>query len=98
MINLYRIERPVRFFGFIVLLLMIEAIILAIPLVVTYLDTGLVSRFTTAILVTRLVIISVFLAFAGVILDTVTRGRREMERLFYLQLSSDPAHLASVRP
>ena len=98
MINLYRTERPVRFFGFFALLLMIFAIILAIPLVVTYLDTGLVPRFPTAILVTGLVIISVLLAFAGVILDTVTRGRREMKRLFYLQLSSDPGHPASVRP
>lgn len=98
MINLYRTERPVRFFGFFALLLMIVAIILAIPLIVTYLDTGLVPRFPTAILVTGLVIISVLLAFAGVILDTVTRGRREMKRLFYLQLSSDPAHPSSVRP
>jgi glycosyltransferase involved in cell wall biosynthesis len=82
--TLYRIERPVLFFGTIGALLIIAAIILAIPLVLTYLDTGLVPRFPTAILATGLVIIAVLCFFAGLILDTVTRGRREMRRLAYL--------------
>ena len=53
----------------------------------TYLDTGLVPRFPTAILATGLVIIAVLCFFAGLILDTVTRGRREMRRLAYLALA-----------
>ena len=65
-------------------LLLVAAIILAIPLVLTYLDTGLVPRFPTAILVTGMVIVAVLCFFAGLILDTVTRGRREMRRLAYL--------------
>ncbi|KAB7643696.1 glycosyltransferase family 2 protein [Polymorphobacter fuscus] len=90
MLNLYRAERPVRFFGIIAGVLLLVALVLAVPLVVTFMETGLVPRFPTAILVTGLVIIAVFSAFAGGILDTVTRGRREMKRLFYLQLSADP--------
>ena len=82
--TLYRIERPVLFFGSIGALLLIAAILLSIPLVITYLDTGLVPRFPTAILATGLVIIAVLCFFAGLILDTVTRGRREMRRLAYL--------------
>ena len=82
--TLYRIERPVLFFGSIGALLVIAAIVLSIPLVITYLDTGLVPRFPTAILATGLVIIAVLCFFAGLILDTVTRGRREMRRLAYL--------------
>ena len=82
--TLYRIERPVLFFGSIGALLIIAAVILSIPLVITYLDTGLVPRFPTAILATGLVIIAVLCFFAGLILDTVTRGRREMRRLAYL--------------
>jgi glycosyltransferase involved in cell wall biosynthesis len=82
--TLYRIERPVLFFGTIGALLLAAAIILSIPLVMTYLDTGLVPRFPTAILATGLVIIAVLCFFAGLILDTVTRGRREMRRLAYL--------------
>jgi glycosyltransferase involved in cell wall biosynthesis len=85
-LTLYRIERPVLFYGTIGLLLMLGAVILSVPLVITYLDTGLVPRFPTAILVTGMVIVAVLCFFAGLILDTVTRGRREMRRLAYLAL------------
>ena len=82
--TLYRVERPVLFYGTIGALLLLAAIILSVPLVVTYLDTGLVPRFPTAILVTGMTIVSVLCFFTGLILDTVTRGRREMRRLAYL--------------
>jgi hypothetical protein len=82
--TLYRIERPVLFYGSFAALLLAGAIILAAPLVLTYLDTGLVPRFPTAILVTGMTIVAVLSFFAGLILDTVTRGRRELRRLFYL--------------
>ena len=85
-VTLYRIERPVLFFGSIGALLVALAILLAIPLVITYLNTGLGPRFPTAVLVTGMIIIAVLCFFAGLILDTVTRGRREMRRLYYLSL------------
>lgn len=87
-VTLYRIERPVLFYGSIGALLLALAVVLAIPLVITYLDTGLVPRFPTAILVTGMVVIAVLCFFAGLILDTVTRGRREMRRLYYLSLAA----------
>ena len=83
-VNLYRIERPVLFFGGIGALLVLAAVVLAIPLIFTYLETGLVPRFPTAILATGMTIIAVLCFFAGLILDTVTRGRREIRRLAYL--------------
>ncbi len=86
--TLYRVERPVLFYGGIGALLVIAAIILAIPLVRTYLQTGLVPRFPTAILATGMVIVAVLCFFAGLILDTVTRGRREVRRLYYLSLDA----------
>ncbi len=82
--TLYRVERPVLFYGTIGFLLLLTAIILAIPLVLTYLEIGEVPRFPTAILATGTVIVAVLCFFAGLILDTVTRGRREMRRLAYL--------------
>jgi glycosyltransferase involved in cell wall biosynthesis len=82
--TLYRIERPVLFFGGIGAALLVAALILSIPLVITYLDTGLVPRFPTAILVTGMAIVATLCFFAGLILDTVTRGRREVRRLAYL--------------
>src|SRR4051812_9349359 len=86
--TLYRVERPVLFYGIVSTLLLIAALLLAIPLVRTYLQTGLVPRFPTAILVTGMVIVAVLCFFAGLILDTVTRGRREVRRLAYLSFSS----------
>jgi glycosyltransferase involved in cell wall biosynthesis len=82
--TLYRVERPVLFYGGLAALLTLAAIILAVPLLITYLDTGLVPRFPTAILATGMVIVAVLSFFTGLILDTVTRGRREMRRLAYL--------------
>ena len=87
-VTLYRIERPVLFYGSIGALLVALAIVLAIPLAVTYVNTGLVPRFPTAILVTGMIIVSVLCFFAGLILDTVTRGRREVRRLSYLSLAA----------
>ena len=89
--TLYRIERPLLFFGAIGLLLTIVAVVLAAPLAVTYAQTGLVPRFPTAILVTGLVILAALNVFAGLILDTVVRGRREMRRLAYLALRAPGA-------
>jgi glycosyltransferase involved in cell wall biosynthesis len=87
-VNLYRVERPVLFYGGIGELLLLAAFLLAIPLIRTYLPTGLVPRFPTAILVTGMVIVAMLCVFAGLILDTVTRGRREVRRLAYLSHSS----------
>ncbi|URD61789.1 glycosyltransferase family 2 protein [Sphingomonas sp. KRR8] len=82
--TLYRVERPTLFYGAIGAVLLATALVLAVPLVTTYLHTGLVPRFPTAILITGMVIIAVLCFFAGLILDTVTRGRREVRRLAYL--------------
>jgi glycosyltransferase involved in cell wall biosynthesis len=90
-ITLYRIERPVLFYGSIGAFLLALAVILAVPLVITYLNTGLVPRFPTAILVTGMTVIAVLCFFAGLILDTVTRGRREVRRLAYLSLNGPGA-------
>jgi len=88
--TLYRVERPVLFYGLIGALLLVAAIVLSVPLVITYLDTGLVPRFPTAILVTGMTIVAVLCFFAGLILDTVTRGRREVRRLAYLSHDAPP--------
>ncbi|MCA1748356.1 MAG: glycosyltransferase family 2 protein [Sphingomonadales bacterium] len=84
MIDLFRAERPVAFFGGIGALLALAAVILAIPLAITYAETGLVPRIPTAILSTGLTLLACLSFFSGLILDTVVRGRREMRRLAYL--------------
>ena len=89
---LARFERPLTFFGSIGGAFAVAALALAAPLVSTYLATGLVPRFPTAVLATGLMILAFLSVFAGLILDTVVHGRREVRRLAYL------AHRAPVRP
>jgi hypothetical protein len=83
-IHLFRIERPVLFYGSIAAALAVVALILVTPLTITYVRTGLVPRVPTAILVTGLMIMAALSFFCGLILDTVVRGRREVRRLAYL--------------
>ena len=83
-LTLYRFERPLWFFGAGALVLGLLGIVLSVPLIVTYADTGLVPRMPTAILVTGLIILAALSFFTGLILDTVVRGRREVRRLAYL--------------
>lgn len=87
-LRLYRSEKPLRFFTAIGVFLMVISIGLAIPIVVTYLEEGVVPRLPTAVLSTGLMIVAMLSVSSGLVLDTVTRGRREMKLLAYL---SQPA-------
>jgi len=80
-------ERPLPFFSAIAAILAVSSIALTVPIFITFMETGLVPRFPTAILATGMMLLA-FLSFAcGLILDTVTRGRRELKRLHYLSIS-----------
>jgi len=81
---LYKNERPLQFFSVVGCIFVAIALALGVPLVVAFLKTGLVLRQPTAILATGLVVLSALSFVTGLILDTVTRGRREMRRLAYL--------------
>jgi glycosyltransferase involved in cell wall biosynthesis len=94
-LTLYRFEKPMLFFGIIAALFALAAVVLAVPLVVTYVETGLVPRFPTAILATGMMILAFLNLFTGLILDTVVRGRREMRRLAYLGHPGPQADAAS---
>ena len=83
-VNLYRAERPLAFFSAIGLALTIVSVGVAIPVFVTYLETGLVPRLPTAILSTGLMMLGSLAIAVGLVLDTVTRGRRETKLLAYL--------------
>jgi glycosyltransferase involved in cell wall biosynthesis len=81
---LYRREHPARFFGWIGILLAILAIALAIPIVLEFLHSGTVPRLPTAVLCVGLMLSAGGLFCCGLVLDTVTHGRREIKRLIYL--------------
>jgi hypothetical protein len=94
-------ERPLQFFSLTAVALVTSSLLLALPLITNYLETGLVPRLPTAVLVTGLMVLA-FLSFvAGLVLDTVTLGRREIKRLHYLSLrgpSVSERRLVSTQP
>ena len=90
-VQLYRAERPLPFFSLIGIALAAVSVVLAIPIFVTYVETGLVPRLPTAMLSTGLVVLAFLSMAVGLVLDTVTRGRRETKLLAYLAQRA-PAH------
>lgn len=89
-LRLLRHERPLAFFGAFAIFAVIIAILLMIPVFIDYLQTGLVPRLPTALLATGIVLAGALSLTTGLILDTVTRGRRETRLLAYLGLAPPP--------
>lgn len=85
-VTLVREERPLAFFSAAFALLVAASLALSAPLFLTYLETGLVPRFPTAILATGTMLMAFLALVCGLVLDTVTRGRRELKRLHYLSI------------
>src|SRR5712672_725729 len=83
-LKLYRSEKPLRFFTAIGVFLMLVSIGLAIPVIVTFLEEGIVPRLPTAVLSMGLMIFAAMSVSSGLVLDTVSRGRREIKLLAYL--------------
>lgn len=85
-LTLFKAERPLIFFSLISAVLAMLSLGLGYPIVMTYLETGLVPRFPTAILATGMMQVAFLSLASGFILDTVTCGRRELKRLTYLSI------------
>lgn len=99
--KLIKEERPMQFFGLLSLLLALISIGVAVPIFIEFYRTGLVPRFPTAVLATGVGLLSFLSLTCGLILDTVTRGRREMKRLRYLDIAApdfDPAVIPAAQP
>ena len=96
---------PFRFFSIAGATLALAALVLAAPIAVTYWQTGLVPRLPTAVLCASLGLAAFGSFLIGIVLDSVSRGRREMKRIAYLHYPSvlevcrarnGPAHTNSV--
>ncbi|MFA0464711.1 glycosyltransferase, partial [Vibrio sp. 10N.261.45.F1] len=74
---LLRDVKPMFFFGVLSMLLCFISLVLGIPVIIDFIDTGLVERVPTAILSSSIALIAVMSFFCGLILDNVSRGRRE---------------------
>lgn len=83
--SLFKDHRPMAFFGWLSLILVVLGLIAGIPVIAEYFQTGLVPRFPTAILAIALVICGALSFTAGIILDTVAKSTRKQWELFTYQ-------------
>jgi hypothetical protein len=90
-------ERPLPFFSLLFAVLALASVILAVPIVATYMHTGLVPRLPSAVLATGLMLLACLSLTCGLILDTVTRGRQEMKRMRYLNIPAPGRSADKVR-
>lgn len=92
--KLFVSERPLQFFSIIGGILVALSVVLAAPLFMTYMQTGLVPRLPTAVLVTGAMLAAMLSFVCGIVMHTVTLGRQEAKRLCYLAV---PGVRESVR-
>jgi glycosyltransferase involved in cell wall biosynthesis len=86
-ISLVREERPFVFFGALFAIFAVASLILGVPVILEFVETGFVPRLPTAVLSVALMLLAFLSLFSGLILDTVTRGRWELKRLAYLGIT-----------
>jgi len=78
--------QPLRFFGTIAGLFLLSSLVLMAPVLAEYFETGLVPRLPTWVLSVGLLLLSMLMMVTGLVLDSVSRGRAEQKRIFYLSL------------
>jgi len=89
-VMLVKEERPLRFFGLSAVVFLVAGLALGVPVVVEFAETHLVPRLPTAILALGFTLLATMALMCGLILDSVTRGRREMKHLAYLAIPPLP--------
>lgn len=92
-VYLFKEYRPLQFFGAWSVVVAVVAMLVGVPVIFEFFETGLVPRFPSAILATGLVIVSTISLTCGVLLDTVSRGHMELKRILYASLPSISAVL-----
>ncbi len=86
--RLMKETQPLRFFGAIGALFLIGSIVLGTPVLVEFIETGLVPRIPTWVLSVALLLLAMLMLVTGLVLDSVSRGRAEQKRIFYLSMPS----------
>lgn len=83
---MYRALKPLQFYGAISIVLIVVALIIGAPVIITYLETGLVPRLPTAILAASIIQLGVLSLVCGIIIHAVSSTGRELKRMRYLDL------------
>lgn len=91
-VTLIERERPLPCSALMTVILLTIALALALPVIITFLHTGIVNRLPTAVLSASIVLLASLTLGCGLILDAVTHGRKELKRLSYLAIPFPPGH------
>lgn len=78
--------QPMRFFGMLAGTFLAASLFFMTPVLIEFFETGLVPRMPTWVLSVGLLLLSMLMMVTGLILDSVSRGRAEQKRIFYLSL------------
>jgi hypothetical protein len=84
--NLIRHQKPLQFFGALAGTVAATGVGLSIPIFREFFRTHTVPRFPTAFLSMGLILLAALMVACGLILDSVSRGRKEFKRLAYLSI------------
>jgi len=83
---MYKALKPFRFFGALFIGLVLASLATAAPVIVTYVETGLVPRLPTAILAASIMQLAFLSLFCGIVTEAIAATRRELKRMRYLEL------------
>jgi len=89
-------ERPIAVFCGLGMASIIVGVLAFLPILAEYDATGVVPRFPTLIASTTLGIIGLISCFGGLVLDGVTRTRRDMKKLAFLAQFQQPVEARKV--
>ena len=89
--KLYSTEKPLLFYTVISIALALLSIIIAVPILRDFIETGLVPRLPTALLATGMMLSAIISFFSGLLLQNVTKSRNELQRAFYLRYEAPRA-------
>lgn len=83
--RLFKEYKPMLFFGSLAFILFIISLILFIPVLSEYFQTGLVPRFPTLIVAGILMLIALLLCVCGLILEVIVKKNRQIFELFLIK-------------
>lgn len=85
-LRLTKAEKPLLFFSVVFVLLAGAALVLGVPVILEWLETGLVTRMPTALLSASLMVIGFLGITNGIVLSSLARIQREIKRMHYVNL------------
>lgn len=86
-VRLFRVYHPLRFFGGMAILMSLVALLVFIPILMTYFETGLVPKFPTLIACGFVMVAAIQSLFTGLILQTILHKNRQDFEMNFIRMA-----------